>query len=428
MNIHWLSPLDPQQTEIGRYTQLLLSDLRRRFALLAVTDSAEIHDTFECDRKIVGMAPVNIYNIGNSHLHCGILNHAMIEPGVVILHDVSLLELALAFARETQTLNLTELVRDEYGVRAGDDFDKLYGGPGYQWHGESQEQYDAFVTAYQVFSTFISNAYGVVVHSQYAFERVANKFDGPVVRLNLPYRPPVSLDSPRRSGKPPYSILFCGHAGPNRRLRQFIEAWGQVSQPECFRLAMYGNIGKSDEILARAAELGLAAYIDLVGFVEEEVLEDAIRGSDLALNLRFPTMGEASASQLRFWSHGIPTIVCDVGWYGELPDDVVMKVAAADEQAGIAAILEALLADAGSFVEVGENGYRYLLEQHSPEAYVEGLHQFVESVAQQRFMNSVFDDRLVDVLASMCEDVHDSMLFEATLAKLSSMVENPQSS
>lgn len=428
MNIQWFSPLDPEQTEIGRYSQLLIPDLQRRFSLLTVTDSIAFREAYECDRQLVGMAPVNVYNIGNSQLHCGILDHALMEPGVMILHDISLLELAMAYARETGKLDVKELVRSEYDLHAGEAFEQLFGGPGYQWSGESQDQYDEFVTKYQVFSSFIENAQGVVVHSQYALDRVEKTFSGAVVRLNLPYRPQRLPELPRSMGKPPYRILFCGHAGPNRRLRQFMEAWSDVSQPESFRLALFGNIGKSDEILGLAAELGLSEYIELVGYVDEPVLEEAIRNSDLALNLRYPTMGEASASQLRLWSHAVPTIVCDIGWYGELPDDVVFKVAAGNEREGIVTLLERLLAGAQGFAEVGENGYNYLLDKHSPEAYVEGLYGFVERVAQRRFTDSLLEGRVVDVMASMCEDVHDSILFEATLAKLSRMVENQQSS
>lgn len=48
--------------------------------------------------------------------------------------------------------------------------------------------------------------------------------------------------------------------------------------------------------------------------------------SDMALNIRYPSMEEASFSQLRIWEHALPAIVTRVGWYATLPEDVVFFV------------------------------------------------------------------------------------------------------
>ena len=47
---------------------------------------------------------------------------------------------------------------------------------------------------------------------------------------------------------------------------------------------------------------------------------------DVLVNLRYPTMGETSGSVIRALSLGKPLVVSDVGWFRELPDDVVLKV------------------------------------------------------------------------------------------------------
>ena len=38
---------------------------------------------------------------------------------------------------------------------------------------------------------------------------------------------------------------------------------------------------------------------------------------ELLINLRYPTMGEASLSQLRIWRHALPSMVTQVGWHEE---------------------------------------------------------------------------------------------------------------
>jgi glycosyltransferase involved in cell wall biosynthesis len=423
MNIQWLCPLDQDKTEIGRYSNILMPYLQEKFSLDIVTDLMGFREELESSRHIKGMLPINLYNLGNSYLHCNILSLALQEPGLVILHDVSLLELSLAYVRENRAFNLPEMVRDEYGIQAGKTFDELYSDITYEWHGQSQQQYDSFVTSSPLFETFVKNAYGVVVHSEYAYRHVTSKYSGSVVKLDLPYVPTRQEAIPRDK-TPPYKIVFCGHAGPNRRLQQFIAAWSKVSHPEYFRLSLYGNIGKPEEIMSLSERLGLSEYIEIVGFVDEEVLEAALLEAHLALNLRFPTMGEASASQLRYWSNSVPSMVCDVGWYGELPDDVVLKVPIEDEEGGIISILESFVAGDHKSFDCGIEGYEYLCRVHTPGEYVAQLYEFVEEVEDQRFKSALFDKRLLGVMATMCEDVHDSKLFDTTLKNLSSMVEN----
>ena len=49
----------------------------------------------------------------------------------------------------------------------------------------------------------------------------------------------------------------------------------------------------------------------------------------------------------------------------------------------------------------------------------------VAEIAEKRFIDSVFDDRLLRIMADLCEDVHDSRLFIATIDELSRMVATP---
>ncbi len=421
MNIRWFSPLDSEKTEIGRYSQTLLPYLHKAFALCLITDAATFHEEFAPESEILAMAPINIYNIGNSYMHCGIVRDAMEHPGVVILHDISLLELGLAYVRDYPDWNLPEMVANEYGFYASKGFAGLYHGKSFEWCGESQEQYDRFVTSYPLFETFTANALGIVVHSDYAFERVKGKYRGPVLKLDLPYEAP-ERDTHQRRFDPPLEIVFCGHAGPNRRITQFIDAWARISRPDYFRLSLYGNINKADELLAQADKLGLADYITVVGFVSDEELDQALSRAHLALNLRNPTMGEASASQLRYWCHAIPSIVSAVGWYDELPDNTVMKVSPEREQEDLIALLEDIASGNLTILECGENGYQYLRERHNVQRYIDGLAAYLRSISEKRFAASIFDDRLINVMASMCHDVDDSKLFAGTLDKLSAML------
>ncbi len=427
MNIRWFSPLDVEKTEIGRYTRALLPYLEKAFSLGVITDATEIYQELTPETHAWAGNALNIYNIGNSSLHCGIVNQAMENPGVIILHDVCLLELGIAHAKEHPEFDLQEMVINEYGTEAGKLLSQLYSDKTYEWCGDSQEQYGDFVTLYPPFETFISNAYGIVVHSQYALEKVKARYSGPVIKLNLPYDAAVGAPNHRQFTRP-LEIIFCGHAGPNRRLTQFFSAWAEVSQPNLFRLSLYGNISKAEELLSQAANFGLAEFIKVVGFVDDDVLDKAIARSDLALNLRNPTMGEASASQLRYWSHGIASIVSDVGWYGELPNNVVLKVSSNSEQEGLIAILERILSGEQELLDTGGAGYQYLQNHHSLAQYIASLSSFLPSAIENRFMSSIINDRVIGVMASMCQEVEDASVFSETLAKISTILSDEEKS
>lgn len=417
-NIQWLCPLDTGKTEIARYSQGILPSMHKHFCLGLVDDGEDNDKKFECEKQIVGMEPINIYNIGNSHLHCSILHMALREPGVVVLHDVSLFELALAYARKHADFSLRDLIANEHDAQAVEDFNQMFGGSAYEWHGRSQEQYDNFVGTYPLFQSFVSNARAIVVHSEYALKRVKKVYDGPVLKLELPYPAPSSGITPRQHEEP-CQIVFCGHAGPNRRLREFIQAWAEVSRPNFFRLSLYGAIDKADEIIALADNLGVAELINVAGFVSEKELDDALSASHLALNLRNPTMGETSASQLRHWSKALPTLVSDIGWYSELPNDVVIKVSPAREKQDIIAIMEKFISGKHSYYEYGTNGYKHIIKEHGVDRYVSRLAEYVAQIEKRRFVTSEVDERLVGFLASMCNDVDDSALFENVIEKIS---------
>jgi glycosyltransferase involved in cell wall biosynthesis len=418
INMRWFSPLDSEKTEIARYSQALLPSLHKHFSLGLISDAQDNKKAFQCENQVVGMEPINIYNFGNSRMHCSILDLAQRQPGVVILHDLCLFELAIDYARKNADFSVRDLIINQYGLQAVRAFDRMFGGSAYRWLGGSQADYDNFVASYPLFQSFISNARGIVVHSDYALERVKKVYRGPVIKLELPYATPTSSVTPVEF-KEPCQIVFCGHAGPNRRLREFIQAWAETSRPGFFRLSLYGAIDKGDEIMALAEELGLAELIFILGFVSEKELDDALSSSHLAVNLRSPTMGEASASQLRYWSKGLPSIVTDIGWYCSLPHDVVIKVAPDREKQDIRSILEKVISGKHSYAECGVNGYKYLTEKHDIEKYVGGLAEFVAQIEKDRFRKTVVDERLISLLGSMCEEIDDTVLFENVIKNVS---------
>jgi hypothetical protein len=95
-------------------------------------------------------------------------------------------------------------------------------------------------------------------------------------------------------------------------------------------------------------------------------------------------MGEASASQLRIWSHGLPSLVTQTGWYATLPDTVVAFVRPECEADDIKRHLRALLQDRAAFLRMGEEGRRLLFQDHAPDKYSQAIIDFIKVANSNR--------------------------------------------
>src|SRR5205085_9309101 len=110
-----------------------------------------------------------------------------------------------------------------------------------------------------------------------------------------------------------------------------------------------------------------------------------IAETDIALNLRERTVGETSGSLCRIMAAGVAAVVSDVGWFGELPDDAVVKIDVgehADEL--LRAYLERLIEDAPLRTALGANARRHVLASHSIKQSAEGYLSFIRDVIAAR--------------------------------------------
>ena len=72
--------------------------------------------------------------------------------------------------------------------------------------------------------------------------------------------------------------------------------------------------------------LGLGGRLFITGRVDDGVYLDWMRRAELAVQLRASFSGEASAAVGDCLACGVPMVVTDIGWMGDLPDDVARKV------------------------------------------------------------------------------------------------------
>jgi glycosyltransferase involved in cell wall biosynthesis len=108
------------------------------------------------------------------------------------------------------------------------------------------------------------------------------------------------------------------------------------------------------------------------GHVSEARLWDLVAGSDICVNLRYPTMGETSGMVLRALSLGRPVVVNDVGWFSELPDAVAAKLQVGEREAEVLAAFLSRLADDESLRERMARAARaYVQREHAVDLVAE---------------------------------------------------------
>ncbi|HEX3248252.1 MAG TPA: glycosyltransferase [Pyrinomonadaceae bacterium] len=399
MKINWFCPLPPAKTSIADdYLVGILPSLSRQSELTLWTDqinwdrklenfaSVRHYDPYAINWPDLHEADVTFYNIGNNHLfHAGIWQVSRRHPGIVILHDLRVHNFFDSLYRGQW--------RDAGGYLA--QMKRHYGDEGLRAASEfvnsGAVNIDFMTEHYPLTPLALENCLAVLVHSLEAYDYIKAMKQWPVAIASLPRTLPPPRDDNAASITTPYRLIMFGYMGRNRRLDAVLEALGTMPERDSFRLDIFGDITDGRNLRSRIRKLGLGNMVQLHGYTPEAELSKALETSHLAINLRYPTMGEASGSQLRIWYHALPSLVTGVGWYSSLSRDIVAHVRPEHERDDIQSHLQAFLKSPESFAQMGQRGFSLLREQHDPEKYVHAILELAANAAQFRVRKSGYD-------------------------------------
>lgn len=383
----WFSPVPPSRTDIAQYSARVVPHLASLMDLRVLHPNASQaeEELYSCSMADVPMralnaSPLSLYNIGNNPLfHGDILRMAMRHPGIVILHDRALQDLCHA-------------VLDD-APRGGRDA-STYLAVMSHWYGRAGREaahaalagdvpVSAIANDFPLFEVALQGALGAVTHNPQMVAEIAERFPGmPVATLPLPYGPATqrTRDIPALSAGEPIRLVMFGYLNPNRRLCGFLRAWAQSPWKHRFELDLAGEINDRPEATAVVAEAGLSDQVRDHGFLPEEQLDALIKQAHLVLNLRNPTMGEASGSQLRIWANGAASVVSDTGWYGQLPEGSVLRITTDNEHHDLLVLLDDLAKGRIDLAAVARRGEE-CIAAGNPATYATSL---VQWLAEQR--------------------------------------------
>lgn len=111
--------------------------------------------------------------------------------------------------------------------------------------------------------------------------------------------------------------------------------------------------------------------------LSDKDFQDMLRATDVLVNYRANYHGETSRSVLEAMRYGVAVIVKDVGWYSELPDDVVVKVT---DEAGVLAAIRMLTSSPEQRSAIGTAARQFLMAHYGYERYARVIHDNIEEM------------------------------------------------
>ena len=369
MKAAYYSPLPPERSGISDYSALLLPALERRVQI-------EVARRRRRPRRV----DVSLYHVGNDpEAHGWIVDALRRERGPVVLHDFVLHHLVagLTIGRGDNDAYLDAMFRDSGVLGRLLAHGVIDGLVPPLWETRAER--------FPLTREVLDHASGLIVHSRYVAERCREmRFSGPIWQVPMPAWPKLAQLPPAElpTGRRPVIGCF-GYLTTTKRIPQLVEAFVGVRRefPEAL-LVLAGRPTPGFALDPLLERHGLRRDRDVMelDYVDEARLWALMAESDICVNLRWPTMGETSGTAIRALSLGRPLVVSDIGWYAELPDDAVAKVAAGPtEVEELTQVLSGLSGDAELRERLGGSGEAYVRREHDlgrvAEAYAAALEE-----------------------------------------------------
>ncbi|MFH1928898.1 MAG: glycosyltransferase [Chloroflexota bacterium] len=429
MRLAYFSPLPPASSGIADYSHELLPYLARYaeidlFVDEGFTPAKEISKRFPIQsyrdygslRQTEGYE-ATIYHIGNdTRYHEHIYHTALKYPGIVVLHEYMLQHLVqgMTLARGNPE-GYVEEMRYCYG-RTGERLARLQINTGR----------GVDVWAWPLFERIVDASLGVVVHSEHARQQIlARRPQARVAKINShcseniltgQYESPLAAREALGLPRDAFIVASFGLITPHKRVEVALRAFARLHRrfPDA-KLLLVGAVSPLYDIQS-ILDGGLREGVTVTRRVNMESFLQYMIASNLAVNLRYPTGGETSATLIRLLGFGKPVIVSNVGSFVEYPDDCCAKVDVGDEEEDtLYAMMSALATDEGLRRQLGDNAHRYIQTHHTLESSAQGYIGFIQDILASPPRPSSVIPSMVrpigdDVLAGLISDIAAEMV------------------
>ncbi len=347
MKVGFFSPLPPSPTGVADYSVALLNAMQ---ALGEVAPNAA--------------GDVNLYHLGNNHLHREIYARALAEPGVVVFHDAVL-----------QHFFLGTLTGPEYTT----EFLFNYGEGAValsreMWKNRARSAADPAYLRYPMLKRAAVTSKAVIVHNAAAARTVrehapkARIIEIPHLFLAPPLPSPSDVAQLRAElGLGPDTLLagVFGHLRESKRLAVILRAMEQLKDLDV-RLLVQGKFASSDLERALRGKLNSPQIIRRE-FLEEREFWRYASATDLCLNLRFPSAGETSGIAISMMGICKPVVFTAGEEIARFPENSCLRVELGPrEENHLAELIRWVAKNPGVGQEIGQRAAAHIEKEHDP--------------------------------------------------------------
>lgn len=366
--IAWLSPLPPQRSGIANYSYWLIQALKSRFDIDLYYDEqapvAELTNEFQAYPHSVFPSRYEnydevIYHLGNhTGFHRKIYQLAWDFPGTVVLHDYNLAAFMhdAFYCRNDERL-YKEALLEGYGDEGRQELEALRAG------------LIPYIARFPMSHAVVGRSRKAVVHHRWIKNQFAAHEHIKVIphfaRVNhLPTPAEVAHFKKKFRLRDTHFVISClGFVNSNKLPElQAIVIKRLIDDGYPVQLVFAGE--PAPEVKGLETEISAGRYsenIIFTGYLNEADYFSAIFASDIIINLRNPSMGEASGTLMHALAAARPTIISDTNQYREFPDKVCWKLTHDENQAEVLyAYLAALLSDKNLRAAISNNSSEYV--------------------------------------------------------------------
>lgn len=372
-----LTPWPPQASGIADYAYDLAKVLSRQATDLAVYTTeksprelrgVDIHTVNDssCFKDLNDFDTL-VYQLGNNtSFHLWMIPLLNSHPGIIHVHDLVMHHMvAWQTWLEGDSGGYLEVMERWHGSSGREKAEEALRLENYLW--DSDEIGD-----YPLSEEYLQEARGILVHSQHALAHI-RRTTPHVPSFQIPQL--YDLQKIKEPAARLRNIVILGGVDPQKRVDWALDALADIKdriEPgEKLTLKIAGSIDpRCSSLEQRASDLdGATLEIDFLGRVTDNQFEQLFLEADLCIALRYPTMGETSAIVSRAMQYGVPTVVNDIGWYAELPGNIVKKLPVANCQRQLGNLLTYLINDEQAYRQWGQDCRSFAEIEFSLEDY-----------------------------------------------------------
>lgn len=365
--VAWWSPLPPQGSGIADYSSRLLSELSEDFSITAVVAPGVEADVtapagieiLDADDYRASDFDLDVYHFGNhTDFHAYMHSQALDHPGLLVLHDPSLVDFYVNLSGGTRSAVYIEEIRFNCPENLPN------------WTSKRDPTWEELDRLELMLSKRLVDAsLATIVHSPWAKRRLSMR--SPDARIESSWLGADTIEAPS-SSSPQVTFAVLGGISRHKRVLEVLEAFRGVVKVALgtSRLLIAGRV--DDEAyfatLARfIAEHDLTSSVQLVSRLDDEDFDKALSSCDVLISLRWPTAGETSSVMMRAFGAGKVVVTSDVPQNRDFDQRFCRLVSLdlVDEQIELVATMSELARDPNGVREAGELAQRFIVDEAS---------------------------------------------------------------